>query len=140
MLALTGCEFKDVELDGVDGIEINKVDEGKLDATFTVRLTNPNSFPIKIKSGEFDLYMGKVHMGDAKLKKPFKIPASSTESYDIEVDGSMGDVLAAGITGLAGLLTGKQPQLDIKGTLKAGNLFYTKEVDVQLRTDMPVNL
>lgn len=137
---LSGCEFKDVVLDRVDRFEINSLEAGKLDANIRLVLTNPNSFPITIKAGEFDIYSGKIHLGDAHLKRSFKISANSTKEYDVEVNGTIGDMLAAGITGLAGMLTGKKPEMTVKGELKAGNFFYTKKVPVELKTEMPLNL
>jgi len=136
-LLFTGCEFKDVELDRVDRFEINRFEQGKLDATITLVLTNPNSFPITVKSGEFEIYSGKTHLGDAQLAKSFKINANSTENYEVDVKGTVGDAISAGISGLASLLTGKKPEMTIKGELIAGNFFYSKKVPVELKTDMP---
>ncbi|NQV51768.1 MAG: LEA type 2 family protein [Flavobacteriales bacterium] len=140
VLLVSGCEFKDVELDRVDRFEINRFEEGKLDATLTLVLTNPNSFPITVKSGEFQIYSGKMHLGDAHLAKSFKINANSTEDYEVDVKGTVGDAIAAGLSGLASLLTGKKPEMIIKGELKAGNFFYSKKVPIELKTDMPLSL
>jgi LEA14-like dessication related protein len=140
LVFLSGCEFKDVQLERVEGFEIKKVKDGDMEAVISVVLDNPNSFPITVKFGKFDLSVGKNHIGDASLSESFKIQANSKESYDIEIDGTIGDLVAVGISGLAGLLTGKQPEVTIKGELKAGNFFYTKKVPVELKTNVPLNL
>jgi LEA14-like dessication related protein len=136
---LSGCEFKDVELERVERFEIIKLDQGKLDGVLTVQLTNPNSFPITIKEGEFKLYSGKTEVGDARLSSPLKIQANSTQSYEVEMNGTMGDILSAGVSSLLGMLSGKSPELTIKGELKAGNFFYSKKVPVELTTDLPLD-
>ena len=140
IILLSGCEFKDVELVRVEGIDINKLEEGKLEGTITMVLSNPNAFPINIKSGTFNIYSGKVHMGDAQLAHPLRIQAGTTDTYEVEVKGTMGDVIAAGISSLVGLISGKQPEMIIKGELKAGYFFYSKTVPVELKTEMPLNL
>lgn len=140
LLMVSGCEFKDVKLENVQGFKINSIHDGHLKGTISLVLTNPNSFPITVKSGEFDIYSGQVKMGDAKLSKSFKIKSDVTDTYEVELEGSMGEMLAAGISGLAGLISGKKPQMTVKGEMKAGNLFYSKKFPVEITTEMPINL
>lgn len=137
---LSGCEVKDVELVRVEAFEVDRMDKGELSGTIKLVLNNPNDFPITVKSGDIGIYTGKSHMGDASLAKPLKIRANTTASYDVEVEGTIGDVISAGITGLAGLLTGQKPEMKIKGELKVGNFLFTKKVPVELKTDMPVEI
>jgi LEA14-like dessication related protein len=114
VITLTSCEFKDVKLENVQDFEVNSLRGGKLDATINLVLSNPNSFPITVKSGEFELFSGKKSLGDAQLKKAFKINANSTEVYPVQLTGNMGDMITAGLTGLAGLLSGKKPEVLVK--------------------------
>jgi LEA14-like dessication related protein len=69
VITLTSCEFKDVKLENVQDFEVNSLRGGKLDATINLVLSNPNSFPITVKSGEFELFSGKKSLGDAQLEK-----------------------------------------------------------------------
>lgn len=139
LFALTSCEFKDVKLEKVQDFEVNSLNGGKLDATINLVLSNPNSFPITVKSGEFELYSGKKSFGDAQLKKAFKINANSTEVYPVQLTGNMGDMITAGLTGLAGLLSGKKPEVLVKGELKVGNFFYHKKVPIEIKTELPMS-
>ena len=111
LLTLSSCEFKDVKLENVQNFEVNSLKGGKLDATISLVLSNPNSFPITVKSGDFELFSGKKSLGDAQLKKAFKINANSTEVYPVQLTGNMGDLITAGLTGLAGMLSGKKPEV-----------------------------
>jgi LEA14-like dessication related protein len=139
VITLTSCEFKDVKLENVQDFEVNSLRGGKLDATINLVLSNPNSFPITVKSGEFELFSGKKSLGDAQLKKAFKINANSTEVYPVQLTGNMGDMITAGLTGLAGLLSGKKPEVLVKGELKVGNFFIHKKVPIEIKTELPMS-
>ena len=139
VITLTSCEFKDVKLKRVQDFEVNSLRGGKLDATINLVLSNPNSFPITVKSGEFELFSGKKSLGDAQLKKAFKINANSTEVYPVQLTGNMGDMITAGLTGLAGLLSGKKPEVLVKGELKVGNFFIHKKVPIEIKTELPMS-
>ncbi len=139
LLTLSSCEFKDVKLENVQNFEVNSLKGGKLDATISLVLSNPNSFPITVKSGDFELFSGKKSLGDAQLKKAFKINANSTEVYPVQLTGNMGDLITAGLTGLAGMLSGKKPEVLVKGELKVGNFFFHKKVPIEIKTDLPMS-
>jgi LEA14-like dessication related protein len=139
IIALTSCEFKDVKLEKVQDFEVNSLQGGKLDATINLVLSNPNSFPITVKSGEFELFSGKKSLGDAQLKKAFKINANSTEVYPVQLTGNMEDLISAGLTGLTSLLSGKKPEVLVKGELKVGNFFFHKKVPIEITTELPMS-
>ena len=139
LLTLSSCEFKDVKLENVQNFEVNSLKGGKLDATISLVLSNPNSFPITVKSGDFELFSGKKSLGNAQLKKAFKINANSTEVYPVQLTGNMGDLITAGLTGLAGMLSGKKPEVLVKGELKVGNFFFHKKVPIEIKTDLPMS-
>lgn len=136
---ITSCEFKDITLERVEGFQVESLKGGKLKGTLTVVLNNPNSFDVKVKSGEFDVLNGDKHMGTAELGNSFKILSNTTESYPIPVEAEVGNLLSGGLSSLAGLLTGKAPKFKLKGELKAGNWLYTKKVPVEIETDLPID-
>jgi LEA14-like dessication related protein len=137
---ISGCEFKDVHLESIEQIEIGSLKGGKIDGVIHMVLENPNGFAIKVKSAEFDLMTGNVQLGRAVLKDGFRIEPNTTKSYAVSLTGDLSNALAGGFVGLTGLLTGKKPKLTVKGELKAGNFFYTKQVPIDFETEMPLNL
>lgn len=139
-ILISGCEFKDVQLESIEQIELGSLKGGRIDGVIHMVLQNPNGFAIKVKSAEFDLMTGNVKLGNAVLKDGFRIEANSTRSYAVSLSGDLTNALAGGFAGLTGLLTGKKPKLTVKGELKAGNFLYTKKVPIDFETEMPLNL
>lgn len=139
-LLFSGCEFKEIELNSVEQFNITSVNSGKMEGVLTVELTNPNIFPVTVKSGELDIFANRSKLGTAVLNKAFKISGNSTARYDIELTGTFGNLLSAGISGLAGMLTGKDPELQVKGTFEAGNFIYTKTIPVDVTSRVPLRV
>lgn len=137
---LWGCEFKDVQLESIEEINLESLQGGQIDGTIHMVLSNPNSFGITVKSADFELFTGNVKLGEASLRKAFKIESNSSKSYPVQLSGNLSNALAGGFMGLAGALTGKKPKVTIKGELKAGNFFYTKKVPVEEETEIPLSL
>ena len=140
LLSLTGCDFKDVELERVEEIKLNSLKGGNIDGTIFLVLNNPNSFDIKVKSADFDLMTGNEKLGSATLSKSFKSEGNGSKTYPVELSGTLSNARAGGFAGLTGLLTGQKPKVTIKGTLKAGAFLYTKEVPVEIDTELPIRL
>ena len=109
-----------------------------MEGTIFLELKNPNMFAIKVKSAEFEIFNGNIRLGDAQLREEFKINGNSTEIYPVKLSGNLGNLLAGGLTSIAGLLSGKNPRILIKGDLRAGNFFVTKDIPVELETDLPI--
>lgn len=137
---LWGCEFKDVQLERIEEISLGSLKGGQIDGTISMVLSNPNGFGITVKAANFDLHNGNVKLGTASLRKAFKIEANSTKVYPVELTGDLSNALAGGLMGLAGMLTGQKPKVMIKGELKAGNLFYSKKVPIEIETELPISL
>lgn len=139
LATFTGCEFKDITLERVDSFKINKMNKDGMEGTISLVITNPNNYPIKVKKANFDLFSGTVKVGDAQLNKSFKIKSNTTETYAIELTGNMPNLIAGGLTGLIGALRGQNPQVNIKGELKAGTFLVSKTIPVDVKTEIPLD-
>lgn len=107
--------------------------------TISLEITNPNNFAITVTNADFELFSSKVNVGKASLNEPFKIAANSTEVYAVKLNGNVGNLLAGSITGLMGALSGKNPEVTIKGTLKAKAFFLSKTIPVEVKTEIPLD-
>lgn len=139
ILVLSGCEFKDIQLKEVSSVDVESLQGGNIKGTIHLVIENPNGFPVTIKSAKFDVLSGAVKLGEAKLDEPFRINANISESYPIRLSGNMGNALSGGIVGLMGLLAGKNPEVTLKGELKASSFFVSKTVPVELKTELPIS-
>jgi len=137
-LLLSGCEFKDIELERIEGFEIEKLEGQNLTGTINVVLKNPNPYSIKVKSGDFELFSNKTLIGDASLEEALTIKGNATEEYPVRLKADVSSLVAGGLSSLAGLLTGKDPKILIKGELKAGTMLFTKKVPVEVKTTIPL--
>lgn len=136
---LGGCEFKDLTLNRVDSFKIDEMSKEGMRGTISLVITNPNSYAINVTSADFDLYSSGVKVGDAKLYKSFKIKANSTETYPVELKGNLPNLLAGGITSLIGALSGKSPEINIKGDLKARAFLVSKTIPIDVKTKIPLD-
>jgi len=100
---------------------------------------NPNWFSVTIKSAEFEILSGPVKLGEARLDESFRINANASESYPVKLSGNIGNALSGGIVGLLGLIQGKDPEVTLKGELKASGLMVHRTVPVELKTTLPIN-
>ena len=108
-LMLSSCQFEDVTLKEVEDFKIENISPKGMEGTIFLVLENPNLFSITVKSADFEIYNGSVRLGEAQLKDSFKIKGNSTETYPVRLSGNLSNLLAGGLTGIAGLLSGKKP-------------------------------
>lgn len=138
VLIISGCEFKNIAIEKVGAVQINSSKGSELSGTLNLVLNNPNKHAVHVKSAHFDVLMGQMKVGEAQLTKAFKINANSTESYPIELRGDISNALAGGLTGVLGMLSGKNPKITLDGEIKAGNFIYSKKVPVKFDTEIPL--
>lgn len=105
---------------GVQNIEVGKLDKDGIQVTAMVALDNPNSYSIKVKDPDVDVFLNNLYLGKARLDRRVVMPPRSSEVYTIplhaDFDGGGGNVLAALIsTALSG-----KGELRLKGTVTGG--------------------
>ena len=65
---LTGCvRYSEVEIVGVQDVQVTRFDATGLSATVTVEVNNPNNYRISVTDPDVDLYINDVAMGKATL-------------------------------------------------------------------------
>lgn len=139
MLFFSGCEFKDIELQKVDDVKIESVKKGDIKGVITLQLNNPNGFAVTVKEADFKIMVDKSEVGTAVLSESFKIKANSVETYPVKLNGDISGALNGGIVGIVGILLGKDPKLMLVGEIKAGNIFISKTIPVEIETEIPIS-
>ena len=139
MTLFSSCSFQDLELKGVEGFEMSKLENGKMEGVMRVKIHNPNSFPITVTKADLDVFAAAVRVGDAHLSENIKIKANSEESYDVKIDANIENVLTGGLGGIVNMLAGKSPTIKLEGQLKARSFLVSKTVPVSLETAIPMN-
>lgn len=139
LFVLSGCEFKDITLKEVKSVEIESFNAGHIKGTVQLVIHNPNWFPVTVKSADLEIVSEALKLGEARLDEAFRINANASETYPIKLSGDIGNALSGGIVGLLGMITGKDPQVTLKGELKASGFFVNRTVPIEVKTTLPVN-
>jgi LEA14-like dessication related protein len=114
--------YSDVELVGVQGAQVTRLDASGIAATVTVQVHNPNNYRISVMDPDMDLYVNGVAWGKATLDSTIVLARNSTDTYTIPLHAT----LPKGQTNLLPLLMtaalGGTVKLGVKGTVvgKAG--------------------
>src|SRR5690606_17258868 len=98
----SGCEFKAIELNGVEDLKIESMKQGNMSGTVVLSIANPNSFAVTVKSADFTIWKDEIELGEAHLHEKFKINANSTESYPVKLNGDLSKVMGGGLMGIIG--------------------------------------
>ncbi|GAB4374861.1 MAG: hypothetical protein Kow0075_00860 [Salibacteraceae bacterium] len=134
-----GCEFKEVELQGVEILEFNTGRGTGVDGTLALTLYNPNNINIKVTRAKFNVMLNSVKVGEASLSEGLKIGANSRAVYPVKFTGNVSGALAGGIMGLLSMIGGQNPKVSFDGYIKARSMMIGKTFPVEFETDLPVN-
>jgi LEA14-like dessication related protein len=133
----TACrEFKEAECTGVKGFKVNTMNTEGLDADIQLGIKNPNPIGFSVYPSEFDIIVGGVNLGKARMTKRVHINANEEKTYTFRLKSDFKNINMMDITKL---LTGKgNRNVQIKGDLKAGKFYLKKRfpVDVKERMDL----
>lgn len=73
--------FQDLEINGMDGIKLGKIEGKKLTINFGVEVDNPNAYAIKIKPSTVDLFLDDEFLGKLVLTQTIKIIKKKEATY-----------------------------------------------------------
>ncbi len=137
-LPFFGCkEFQEIKVIGVKGFKINKLNMEGIEAEVMINIKNPNTIGFSIYPSEFDISIGGVKLGKAKLYKRVHIDANCEKAYAFMLRS---DFKGMNLMDLTGLIGGKMSgNIEVKGTLVAGKFLIRKHypVDVKEKFSFP---
>src|SRR5688572_2663491 len=135
----SGCrDFKEVQVTGIKGFKINKINTEGIDGDVLLTLKNPNPLGFSIYKSEFDVNYSGVHLGKAKLVKRVRIKANAEETYAFNLKS---DLKNTNILDIMKLLSGAtfKNTIEVKGNLRAGKFFLKKSFPVDLKEKISLN-
>ncbi len=129
VLFLTSCNYEDVEVEEITGVNIQKLDKNGISFTANLRVVNPNDYKIKITSTDADLFLDGRMAGKAKLENRIVIPANYNDVIEakIRTDFEGGSLKLIPI--ILGAAVSKSVDLQAKGTLKAKSFIIGQKFD-----------
>jgi LEA14-like dessication related protein len=131
LLGLGACrEFKEAQFTGVKGFKMNKMSMEGIDADIQIGIKNPNTVGFSIYPSEFDVIIGGVSLGKARMTKRVHIKANEEKAYTFRLKSDLKNV---NMMELTKLMSGKgNRSVQIKGDLKAGKFYLKKRFPVNM--------
>lgn len=130
--------FKEVQITGVKGFKVNKINTEGIDGDIMIGIKNPNNLGFSIYRSEFDVSYSGVYLGKAKLTKRVHINANAESVYSFNLKN---DFKGANLMDVMKLLSGSMLKntIEIKGNLKVGKLYLKKKIPVNLSEKIRLN-
>lgn len=140
MLIVTACgEFKEPTIEYLRCCDLKEGDNGRKQIGLTVRVTNPNNFPIKLKGYGLDIFIDGEKVGHTESDKTIAVAANDKSEGPIYIDADVGALLKGGFKlGLSALTNKGKVELGVKGWVKGSAKGITKKVPVDQK--IPIKL
>jgi LEA14-like dessication related protein len=130
ILLLSSCKYEEVTVGQLSGMKINKITNEGVEMEMGIQLKNPNSYGFTIFPSSFDVSLGGTNLGKAHLSKKEKVGPNSDEVHTFLIKTSFDQLTQGGLPGLINLFAKKNPEVEIKGTLKAGKFLFRKRIPI----------
>lgn len=140
VLLFASCgEFLEPKIEYVRCCDIKDGSDGRKQIGFTVRVTNPNSFPIKVKGYGLDIMVDGEKVGRTESDETLTVPANDKLESPIYIEADAGALLKGGLKmGLSALTNKGRLEMGVKGWVKGSAKGLTKKLDVEQK--IPVKL
>ncbi len=126
-------DLKEPELKKVEELRIISMTPQGIEVEISARIYNPNKIGFKVDSEQLELFLNNKPFGKAKMKKSFKVKASSEELYTFRVIGTPSNPSNLLMDGLGILLPGnKGTTVQVKGNLKGSAYGFSKKYPVNI--------
>ena len=130
---ISSCRnFRELEFTGIRGMEVRRISTSGFDGDLLVGIKNPNRFAFRIYPSEFDVKYSGVSLGKARLAKKIRVSANKEDVYRFHISSDFEDVSLADILKVLQGATFRN-ELEVKGGLRAGNIFYKKTLAVDFK-------
>jgi len=117
LILLSSCsDVKEPVFEEVENFKVGKMTFEEAALSANLRFTNPNSFGLKVKKIDCDLYVNSSLLGRFSNSEEVKIPASG--SFILPVNGKAKTFVLLEQSGKA--LSGKGAFIRVKGTARVG--------------------
>lgn len=138
VLLFVSCrDFKEVQVTGVKGFKVNKIDAKGINADLLLGVKNPNSTGFSIYRSEFDVIYNGINLGKARSSKRVHIKANAEETYSFNLKSDFKDINLMDIMKL--VQGGGNGMVQVKGDLKAGKFYLRKKFPVDVKERARLN-
>lgn len=127
-ILLSSCNYENVEVTAVKEIKLSDINAKSLKISGEVKISNPNPYPIRIKTIDADVFINEKKTGKARLLERIRIPSNShgfvQAKIETEIEGGSLNLLPLI---LQSALSGKA-DIRLAGDMKASTYLYGKKI------------
>lgn len=138
LIFFTSCkDFKELQVTGVKGFKVNKIDTKGIDADILLGVKNPNSIGFSVYRSEFDVVYNGINLGKARSSKRVHIDANADKTYSFNLKSDFKNINLMDIMKL--VQGGGNGMVEVKGNLKAGKFYLKKKIPVDVKERAKLN-
>lgn len=137
VLFISCKDFKELQLTGLKGFKINKIDTKGIDADILLGVKNPNSIGFSVYRSEFDVVYNGINLGKARSSKRVHIDGNADKTYSFNLKSDFKDINLMDIMKL--VQGGGNGMVQVKGDLKAGKFWLKKKIPVDVKERAKLN-
>lgn len=124
LIVLSACKFYPPEFKGIDNVEFIKNEAEESSIKLSLKIYNPNTYPIKLKSGFGELYLENKKVGELNFKKKIKLKAKKENKIEPQIFYKLEK---NALIKLTPMLLKDSVEFKIEGNVKAGIWFFSKK-------------
>lgn len=139
LFVLNSCmTYEDIQFKGVSGFKVEKVSKELVKLKFEAEVYNPNNYNITVRAKNLDLGMNGSSLAKADLGKKVVIKKNTTDSYPVEVEVKLKDLMGKLGGSMLNVFSSKKLNLEINGNARVGAKGVSKKFPIQF--EYPLNL
>jgi len=133
-MTFTSCKmfFDDIEIIEIRKTKITKITPTHADIVIIAKLSNPNSFPIKIKDSNLSVDIDGQHVGKAKVSKTFVILSDTAKFYQIGIRTEFTEEFSKGLTKFVDKAMREPIEAHVSGSLTGEAYIFTMDEPIDI--------
>jgi len=135
----TSCHmYEEITFTGVENINITNLTKDGVEAEISARIHNPNFYSFTIHESDVDATIGGINTGKINLTDKVIINGNSEESYTFKIHSKFSNLDLSDFLKIAAIAMSRNVKVELKGYLKAGKGFITKNIPVNIVQEIPI--
>jgi len=131
--------FEEITFTGVDNITITNLTKDGVEAEISARIKNPNFYSFVIHQSDVEATIGGINTGKIELTDKVRIKGDSEELYKFKIHSKFSNMNLFDFMKIAAIAMEHDVKVELKGYLKAGKGFFTKNIPVNIVQEIPIN-
>lgn len=130
--------FESITFTGVEHINITNFTKDGIEAEISARIKNPNFYSFTIHESDVNATVGGLNAGKINLTDKVHINGNSDEVYTFKIHSKFSNLGFMDFMKIASIAMSNIIKVELKGNLKAGKGFITKNIPVNLIQEIPL--